>query len=132
VSPKKVQTRRAQPGEGRGRRQVAEKYLEVASLIDSEDGTAINVCVGVAVLAGIAAADAICAAALGERYSGPDHEAAVDVLSRVDSKLGKQLRDLVTLKTTSHYGFGLLTPSQRKSALRSATALVANARLRQP
>jgi hypothetical protein len=30
VSPKKVQTRRAQPGEGRGRRQVAEKYLEVA------------------------------------------------------------------------------------------------------
>jgi hypothetical protein len=48
VSPKKVQTRRAQPGEGRGRRQVAEKYLEVASLIDSEDGTAINVCVGVA------------------------------------------------------------------------------------
>jgi hypothetical protein len=30
VSPKKVQRRRAQPGEGRGRRQVAEKYLEVA------------------------------------------------------------------------------------------------------
>jgi hypothetical protein len=132
MSPKKVQTRRAQPGEGRGRRQVAEKYLEVASLIDSEDGTAINVCVGVAVLAGIAAADAICAAALGERYSGPDHEVAVEVLSRVDAKLGKQLRDLVTLKTTSHYGFGLLTPSQRKTAIRCATALVANARLRQP
>lgn len=129
MSPKKVQTRGAQPGEGRGRRQVAEKYLEVASLIDSEDGAAINVCVGVAVLAGIAAADAICAAALGERYSGPDHEVAVEVLSRVDSKLGKQLRDLVTLKTTSHYGFGLL---QRKSALRCANALVPNARRRQP
>jgi hypothetical protein len=132
MSPKKVQTRKVQPGEGRGRRQVAEKYLEVASLIDSEDGTAINVCVGVAVLAGIAAADAICAAALGERYSGPDHDVAVEVLSRVDAKLGKQLRDLVTLKTTSHYGFGLLTPSQRKTAVRCATALVANARLRQP
>ncbi len=132
MSPKKVQTRRVRPGEGRGRRQVAEKYLEVAGLIDSEDGTAINVCVGVAVLAGIAAADAICAAALGERYSGPDHDVAVEILSRVDSKLGKQLRDLVTLKTTSHYGFGLLTPSQRKSAVRCATALVANARLRQP
>jgi hypothetical protein len=132
LSPKKVQTRRVQPGEGRGRRQVAEKYLEVASLIDSEDGTAINVCVGVAVLAGIAAADAICAAALGERYSGPDHDIAVEVLSRVDSKLGKQLRDLVTLKTTSHYGFSLLTPSQRKTAIRCATALVADARLRQP
>jgi hypothetical protein len=132
MSPKKVQTRRVQSGEGRGRRQVAEKYLEVASLIDSEDGAAINVCVGVAVLAGIAAADAICAAALGERYSGPDHEVAVEVLSRVDAKLGKQLRDLVTMKTTSHYGFGLLTASQRKAALRCATALVADARLRQP
>lgn len=132
MSPKKVQTRSAQLGEGRGRRQVAEKYLEVASLIDSEDGAAINVCVGVAVLAGIAAADAICAAALGERYSGADHEVAVEVLSRVDAKLGKQLRDLVTLKATSHYGFGLLTASQRKAALRCATALVANARLRQP
>jgi hypothetical protein len=43
-----------------------------------------------------------------------------------------QLRDLVMLKTTSHYGFGLLTPIQRKLALRCATALVANARLRQP
>jgi hypothetical protein len=97
------------PGEGRGRRQVAEKYLDVANLIDSEDGAAINVCVGVAVLAGIAAADAICAAALGERYSGQDHEAAAEVLARVDPILGKYPRDLLTLKTTSHYGFGLLS-----------------------
>jgi hypothetical protein len=132
MSPKKVQTRATQPGEGRGRRQVAEKYLEVANLIDSEDGTAINVCVGVAVLAGIAAADAICSAAIGERSSGSDHDMAVEVLSRVDAKLGKQLRDLVTLKNTSHYGFDLLTPTQRKTALRCAAALVAEARLRLP
>ena len=83
MSPKRLTTKATQPGEGRGRRQVAEKYLEVANLIDSEDGTALNVCVGVAVLAGIAAGDAVCAAALGERYSGQDHEAAADVLSRV-------------------------------------------------
>ena len=132
MSPKKLQTRRVDPGEGRGRRQVAEKYLEVANLIDSEDGAAINVCVGVAVLAGIAAADAICAAALGERYSGPDHDTAVEILSRVDSNLGKQLRDLVTLKSISHYGSGLLTASQRKTAVRCATTLVADARLRLP
>ena len=132
MSPKRLTTKATQPGEGRGRRQVAEKYLEVANLIDSEDGTALNVCVGVAVLAGIAAGDAVCAAALGERYSGQDHEAAADVLSRVDPKLGKQLRDLVTLKSISHYGFGLLSPAQRKTALRCASALVAEARLRQP
>jgi hypothetical protein len=132
MSPKKLTTKPTQAGEGRGRRQVAQKYLEVALLIDSEDGAAINVCVGVAVLAGIAASDAICAAALGQRYSGHDHEAAAEVLSRVDAKLGKQLRDLVTMKTTSHYGFGLLSPTQRKAALRCAKALVAEAYLRQP
>ena len=59
MSPKRLTTKATQPGEGRGRRQVAEKYLEVANLIDSEDGTALNVCVGVAVLAGIAAGDAV-------------------------------------------------------------------------
>jgi hypothetical protein len=132
MSPKKVQTTATKPGEGKGRRQVAEKYLEVAQLIDAEDGAAINVCVGVAVLAGIAAADAVCAAALGERYSGPDHDMAVEVLGRVDSKLGKQLRDLVSLKNISHYGFNLLSGSQRKTALRCAASLVAEVRLRQP
>lgn len=98
MSPMKLQTKKTNAGEGRGRRQVAEKYLEVAELIDSEDDTALNVCVGVAVLAGIAASDAICAAALGERYSGEDHDAAADLFGRVDPKLGKALHDLVALE----------------------------------
>ncbi|AWB93414.1 hypothetical protein [Aeromicrobium chenweiae] len=59
---------------------MGRKYLEVAELVASEDGAAINVCVGTAVLAGIAAADAICAAALGEDYSGTDHAAAASLL----------------------------------------------------
>ena len=101
-------------------------------LIDSEDGAAINVCVGVAVLAGIAAGDAICAAALGERYSGQDHEGAADLLGRVEPKFAKSLRDLVMLKGTSHYGSGLLSTAQRKTAVQCATALVAEARLRLP
>lgn len=132
MSPKKLPTRNVQSGEGRGRRMVAEKYLDVAELIDSEDGAAINVCVGVAVLAGIAAGDAICAAALGERYAGQDHVAAAELLERVDPTLGKQLRDLVAMKSVSHYGHGLLTPRNRSSALRCARALVVEARLRQP
>jgi hypothetical protein len=57
---------------------------------------------------------------------------AVEVLGRVDSKLGKQLRDLVSLKNISHYGFNLLSGSQRKTALRCAASLVAEVRLRQP
>ena len=130
--PKKLRTRKVQPGEGRGRRVVAEKYLEVATLIDSEDGAALNVCIGVAVLAGIAASDAICSAALGERYAGDDHEAAAELLQRVDPSLGRQLRDLVSMKKNSHYGHQMLTATNRKSALRCARALVAAARIRQP
>lgn len=132
MSPKRLQSRKTHPGEGRGRRVIAQKYVEVANLIDSEDGTAINVCVGVAVLAGIAASDAICAAALGERYSGDDHDAAADLLGRVDPKLGKYLRDLVALKGQSHYGSTLLTTRDRRKALRCAAALVDEAHLRLP
>lgn len=132
MSPKKITTRAATPGEARGRRKVAEEYLAVARLIDSEDGAAINVCIGVAVLAGIAGSDAICGHALGERYSGSDHHAAADLLDRVDPSLAKRLRDLIDLKGASHYGHGLLTDSDRKKALRSADALVAEAALRVP
>ena len=104
MSPQKLQTKRTQSGEGRGRRQVAEKYLEVASLIDSDDGAAINVRVGVAVRAGIAASDAICAAALGERYSGQDHETAADLLGRVDPKFAKLLRSVAVERIGARVG----------------------------
>ena len=132
MTPKKLPLKDISKTEGRERRRVAEKYLEVAELISSEEGVAINVAVGVAVLAGIAASDAICAAALGQRYSGPDHDAAADLLERVDGELAKQLRDLVALKGASHYGATLLSAAQRTVALRRAGALVAEARLRQP
>jgi hypothetical protein len=101
--------------------------LEVAELIATEDGAAINVAVGLAVLAGIAAADAICMAATGERYSGQDHTAAADLLGRVDRNLGRRLRNLVDLKPGSHYGGSLLNVRNRTEAIRAARALVDNA-----
>ena len=124
MNPRKLPTKPIGAAEARGRRKVAETYLEVAHLISNEDGTAINVCVGMAVLAGIAAADAICAASLGERYSGTDHHAAASLLERVDPRLGRVLRSLVELKGASHYGHQLLTISNRTAALRNAAALV--------
>ena len=49
----------------------AEKYLEVAELVASEDSLeSHNVATGLAVLAGIAAADAACCKALGESSLG--------------------------------------------------------------
>lgn len=109
---------------------MAEKYFEVAGVVDSEDGMSINVCVGLLVLAGIAAGDAICAVALGERYSGTDHAAAATLLGRVDRKLGANLKGLIDLKPGSHYGNALLSRRQRDAALKAAQALVEAARER--
>lgn len=104
----------------------------VADVVAVEDGAAINVAVGLAVLAGIAAGDAICISATGERYSGSDHSAAAELLSRVDAKLGKRLRQLIDLKPGSHYGDTLLSAQDRIVALRAAATLVAAAMERVP
>lgn len=130
MSPKKLPTRKGTRTEAAGRRRVAEKYLEVAGIASTEDGTAINVTIGIAVLAGIAAGDAICLAATGERYSGTDHSAAAELLARVDPARGSELADLVALKPGSHYGQALLTARDRTRALRAAEHLVADARER--
>lgn len=132
MNPRRVEVRSASPAEGRGRRKVAATYLEVAELIEAEDGAAVNVCVGVAVLAGIAAADAICVAALGERHAGSDHRGAARLLQRVDRKLAHQLSDLIEVKARSHYGADLLTHRDRVKALRCARTLVEEAVCRCP
>ena len=59
MNPKPQRTRPGDRSAARARRQIAEKYLEVADVIASEDGAAINVCVGCAILAGIAAPIAV-------------------------------------------------------------------------
>lgn len=127
MSPRRLTTRPADREEGRARSRIAVKYLEVAELVDSEDGTAVNVCVGLAVLAGIAAGDAICIAATGERHAGADHAAAADLLGRVDRAAGRHLRRLIAYKPASHYGERLLSSADRLAALRAARALVAAA-----
>lgn len=127
MSPKKVPTRKADLTWARARRRIAEKYREVADLVAIEDGAAINVCVGLCVLAGIAAGDAICAVATGERYSGQDHAAAATLLARVDAEAGKRLRDLVALKPHAHYGNELLKAADRTRALRATQDLIEQA-----
>lgn len=130
MNPKQHRTRPGDRVAARSRRQVAEKYLEAADLVASEDGAAINVCVGNAILAGIAAGDAICMSAIGERYAGQDHVAAAELLGRVDRDLGRHLRDLIALKPAAHYGERLLRDSDRDLALRRAAALVSDAKKR--
>ncbi len=95
MSARKHRTSPGGVAQGRRRLRVAEQYLSLATLLE-EDSTegAINACIGNCVLAGIAAADAICYSRLGERYSGPDHDQAADVLDRVSKEYGSALRAL--------------------------------------
>jgi hypothetical protein len=113
--------------QARRRRRQAELYLVVAERVFAEEaGEGTTVATGNAVLAAIAAADAICCAAVGSRYRGSDHRRAADHLERVtgDKKLAALLRDVVDLKDASHYGLASLASSRAKSALRKAAALV--------
>ena len=128
MSPEKHRTNSGGPTEGRRRLSIAEQYLALAVMLeDDQSNGAINACVGNCVLAGIAAADALCYARLGERYAGPDHDQAADILDRVSKDLGSALRSLTRLKTKAQYGDEWLTDSSRKTALRSARTLVKEA-----
>jgi hypothetical protein len=76
------------------------------------------------VLTGIAAGDAICLAANGERYADQDHAEAAKFLGRIDKSSGSHLATLVRLKPVAHYGTGFVSDSDRTRALRAAAALV--------
>jgi hypothetical protein len=71
----------------------AVKYREVADLVaieGNEDAASASVAAGLAVLAGIAAADAACCAALGRRARGQDHRQAVSLLTDVHRAARRQ------------------------------------------
>ncbi|MFZ2501737.1 MAG: hypothetical protein WAW88_03550 [Nocardioides sp.] len=118
-------SRRGSPTDARNRRIIAARYLEVAELAATEEGPgANNVVVGIAVLAGIAASDAVCLAATGSRYAGEDHAEAARVLGRASRELGKELAKLVRLKPGAHYGSAFISTEDRTRALRAVVKLV--------
>jgi hypothetical protein len=117
--------------QARTRLRHAELYLDVAGIALSEESSEhATVAVGNAVLAAIAAADAVCCASAGARYRGQDHRRAADHLEKVtgDAALAGLLRDVVDLKDAGHYGLSDLTTGRARSALRKANKLVAAAR----
>lgn len=91
-----------------------------------------NVAIGNAVLAGIAAADAITCAVGGRRSASPDHRSAANLLDDLLGRDGRQItnafRRLVDLKTDAQYGAKPLPRSKVTTALRQATLLVDHAR----
>lgn len=112
----------------RTRLRNAHAYFEVGDLVLDEDDAAVStVAVGVFVLAGIAAADAICCARLGERSRGHSHDEAKRLLDSATDD-GKRLADLLAkllnLKSQAHYGDRLLGSRQAADARRWASQLL--------
>jgi hypothetical protein len=107
----------------------ARAFLDVAELLSGEDDELANdnVVAALAVLAGIAAADAACCGTLGRRSRGQDHRQAIQLVSQAgpDGKtLSRALSRLLDIKDNAHYGMVYVGAQQAKAALRSATTLV--------
>lgn len=107
---------------------IAREYAELAELkADESRGAARNAAAGNAVLAGIAAADAICLATSGVRSASNSHADAVALLASVAPALGKHLGTLVSDKTNTHYGTSFTSSASLRSYLRAMNALIAAA-----
>lgn len=123
---------RTQPcsvAQARTRLEHARKFLDVAELVVGEGGEVeyTSAAAALAVLAGIAAADAACCAALGRRSRGQDHRQAIGLVEQVapgGAQAGNGLRRLLSLKDEAHYGLFDVSGQDLRAALRQAKALV--------
>lgn len=123
---------RTQPcsiADARTRLAHARKFLEVAEMTAGEGGDVeyASAAAALAVLAGIAASDAACCAALGRRSRGQDHQQATELVGQVEpggEKATKALRRLLSLKDEAHYGLFDVGGKDLQAALRQAKALV--------
>jgi len=102
-------------------------YLEVAEVaMTDEQSEHTTVATGNAVLAAIAAPDALCCALSGQHHRGEDHRAAADYLEEVtgDRQLAAALRDALDLKDSGHYGLANVSKTNAAKAIRRACKLV--------
>jgi hypothetical protein len=116
---------------------TAEKFLEVARLVEGEEGEAFrSVAASLAVLAGIAASDAACCSSLGRRSRGDDHhdaEALLETIVPGGREAAASLRRLISLKDKAQYGFIYASRDDLKVAMKQAENLLefAKERIRQ-
>lgn len=101
----------------------------VAELVRDDDTLPAgnNVVGALSVMAGIAAADAICGHALGRRPAGEAHHEAIAMLDRATptaSKARTSLRRLLTSKTDTQYSPELVSAAKMQQLLAAARQLV--------
>lgn len=116
--------------EARIRLKSARKYLESADLLEGEAlegiGESGSVAASMAVLAGIAASDAVCCFKLHIRSRGDDHRKAAEFLRQIEGgdKAAGDLLELLSLKDTAQYGMIHISLNDLKVAMRRAQSLV--------
>ena len=112
------------------RLKAAKAYLEVAELILEDDRDEFaSVATGNAVLAGIAAADALCCKGMGKRARGRDHRQAAELVKEASAKGPRHrtlLLQLLELKDEAHYGFEV-SAGKASRAVTAARELVNDA-----
>lgn len=122
-------TKRCTDADRRGRLAKARQFLEAVELVETlaDEEDLLDALVTLCVHAGIAAADVVCCARLGEHATGQNHTEAVDLLARVDKTSARDLPKLLGMKTRAGYSSTPISAANARSALRSATRLVAAA-----
>lgn len=114
--------------DARARLRDARAQLDLAELAGTSTPEERKAAVSCAVIAGIAAADAACCKALGERSRSQDHRDAVALVHQVAPRgpdAAKQLERLLALKDQAQYGLGDISRQRLLGALRQCQALVA-------
>jgi hypothetical protein len=113
----------------------AESFLLVADLVldqPEDPGLALaSVAASLAVLAGIAAADAACCAAIGRRAHGQNYEEAtalVGTIARSGDAMARDLARLLALKDDVQYGVLVISTIRARSSLNWARRLATAAR----
>src|SRR5258708_18783674 len=115
--------------EARRRLDHARSFLEVAELTADVDDLSLeyaSVSASVAIIEGIAAADAARCHELGHRSRSDNHHAAEALLTTITpggKRAANQLRQLIEIKDTAHYGFITDTAATLKRSLRQARHL---------
>lgn len=124
-------TKPCNANERAGRRRKMEQFADAADIIaefSDESDELSDAYVTLCVHAGIAAADVICCARLGEHSVGESHTEATGLLAKVDAALAKDLAALLGVKTKSGYTAHSVSRVETKRAERSMRRLVDAAR----
>jgi hypothetical protein len=125
----KTRTEHCGKAEARTRLEDARQQLGYAELHGKDaKPSERKASVATAVLAAIAAADAACCHAIGERSRSDNHRDAVNLVKQVTPggpDAANALQRLLNLKDESQYGFGGMGSQKHAVAIRHAKALVA-------